>query len=127
MSAAVVGQPFDTLKTRLQTNTGKHTTFVRYTTNLFRTQGVAAFYRGSFSPVLTKTMSCGVCFSVVASAKKSLGEMGFDTTNPLGPPCLLAYAVSGFVESSFYTPIESLKVKLQTSQGKTSLTSIIGT
>ena len=127
LSAAIVGQPLDTMKTRLQTYTGVRSSLIGHVRDLFEKGGVRAFYRGSFSPVLTKAMACGTCFSVVASTKKYLGSFGMDTTNPMAPACLVAYCLSGLVESSFITPIESFKVKLQTAApGTVTVASILG-
>lgn len=127
LSAAIVGQPLDTMKTRLQTYTGARNSLWVHMQELFRIGGIRAFYRGSFSPVLTKALACGTCFSVVASTKKYLGSYGMDTTSPMAPACLIAYCLSGLVESSFITPIESFKVKLQTAApGTVTVSSILG-
>lgn len=126
LSAAVIGQPFDTVKTRMQAQTIASTSPWTHSVQLFKESGLRAFYRGSFSPIISKALSCGVCFSVVASTKSYLSFLGFDVSNPLGPPSLVAYAVSGLIESSFYTPIEAVKVRLQTAAKKTTAKEVIG-
>jgi len=80
--------------------------------DIVETRGIGGLYRGSFAPVMTKALSCGVCFGVVGTTKKALGAGDED---PLSLSCLIAYGFSGVIESSFYTPIELIKVRLQTS------------
>jgi solute carrier family 25 carnitine/acylcarnitine transporter 20/29 len=91
--AAVIGHPFDTLKSRLQTHT-------------FKQQGFRNIYSGFRSHLGIQVLSNALLFGIYDNlqAKCQL---------PVQEPCYTAAFLTGLIEGVLYTPMENYKVRKQ--------------
>eukprot|EP01038_Epipyxis_sp_PR26KG_P005247 gene5247-7292_t len=71
-SAACVytGQPFDTIKVRLQVQQGTRSTILEIATNIFKNEGVSSFWRGSVPAFLGALSENAVAFGVNGFLKR---------------------------------------------------------
>ncbi|CAG8479606.1 3882_t:CDS:2 [Acaulospora morrowiae] len=108
-----VGFPFDTVKVRLQTNGQWYKNAIDCCKSIVRNESFLGLYRGVNSPL----MGIGICNATLFSVNANFRRMvsGGDTTRTLslyevGASGALTGAVMAFVN----TPVELLKVQLQT-------------
>lgn len=104
----LVGQPFDTVKVRLQT--GDRLSMGGVVKALYKADGVRGFYRGSLAPLV----GVGVCVSLQFAALGAAIRMLRDKDNSISLPRLyLAGAFSGLANSVLSGPIEHVRIRLQ--------------
>ncbi|RIB05543.1 mitochondrial carrier domain-containing protein [Gigaspora rosea] len=109
----VVGHPFDTVKVQLQTNSKQYRNGVDCFKIIAKNEAFLGFYRGVASPL----MGIGACNAVLFSTYSNFRRLirGGDTTRPLSlRETGMAGALTGSVMAFFNTPVELLKVQLQT-------------
>ncbi|OJJ33720.1 hypothetical protein ASPWEDRAFT_173157 [Aspergillus wentii DTO 134E9] len=106
-----IGQPFDLVKVRLQTQRGGNA--ISTTRHIWRTEGALAFYKGSLVPIL----GIGACVSVNFGAfhyfRQTL-EAHQNKTTLSTPQFYLAGGMAGIVTSLISTPVEHIRIRLQT-------------
>ncbi|CAG8488816.1 9389_t:CDS:2 [Dentiscutata erythropus] len=109
----VVGHPFDTVKVQLQTNGKQYRNGVDCFKIIAKNEALIGFYRGVTSPLV----GIGVCNAVLFSTYANIRRLirGGDTTRTLSlRETGMAGALTGSVMAFVNTPVELLKVQLQT-------------
>ncbi|RIA97298.1 mitochondrial carrier domain-containing protein [Glomus cerebriforme] len=123
MSGKLVEYPFDTVKTRLQSQPSDHKLF-KGPLDCFRQtlahEGFFGLYRGMSPPMVGAILENASLFLVYNHIQTMIGEFTTQNYNNLqhkSPPTMtiicLAGALSGTSASFFLTPIELIKCKLQ--------------
>jgi solute carrier family 25 carnitine/acylcarnitine transporter 20/29 len=125
-SMSLIGHPFDTVKTRMQTSTS-HPSASACARHICREEGVSALWKG-FAPALlasatTSSIRCGVQAGVNARIARRFGEQeggsGQDFSKLSLPVRTASEAAGGFaaglVLPTLFTPLEMVKCRQQTS------------
>lgn len=117
ITQVLVGQPFDTTKVRLQTSTTP-TTALDVVRRLIKYEGALAFYKGTLTPLV----GVGACVSIQFGVNEAMKRF-FHSLNPqpqatLGlPQYYVCGLVSGVANSFLASPIEHIRIRLQTQTG----------
>jgi solute carrier family 25 carnitine/acylcarnitine transporter 20/29 len=121
----LVGQPFDTIKVRLQTQSVSnpvYTGVLDCARKTLATEGASAFYKGHLliQGTLTPLLGIGACVSIQFGALEALKRMmgGKDLSFA---QLYLAGAGSGFANSFLCGPIEHVRIRLQLQTAKNRL------
>ncbi|QPG73073.1 hypothetical protein FOA43_000378 [Brettanomyces nanus] len=114
IAQVLVGQPFDTTKVRIQSAPpGTYSNSWDVVKKLLRDEGPAAFYKGTLTPLV----GIGACVSVQFGVNEFMKRY-FYTRNEGGRMSLgqffVAGSVSGIANSFFASPIEHIRIRLQT-------------
>jgi solute carrier family 25 carnitine/acylcarnitine transporter 20/29 len=108
----LVGHPFDTTKTRLQTSPrGFYAGTMDCVRQTVKFEGLKGFYAGMMSPLAGQMFFRAVSFSTFYRA---LDYLSTDVDQPTIPQFFLAGAVTGCAISVIESPIDLVKIKLQT-------------
>lgn len=119
IAQVLVGQPFDTVKVRLQSAPdGMYRGAGDVVKKLIANEGLAGFYKGTLTPLI----GVGACVSVQFSVNEYMKRYYDRTLN--GKSMLLANfftcgAVAGFANGFLASPIEHIRIRLQTQTGST--------
>jgi len=105
-----IGFPLDTLKTRLQASGVAFKGPLDCLWSTFRVEGVRGFYKGMASPLVAGSFFNAILFGTYEELTHRLSD---DDGNITVPRYVLACALTGVAESTAYTPIEMVKVRLQ--------------
>lgn len=114
--------PFDTIKVNMQAQ--KNTTFMGCIRQLHQNGGIKRFYQGARLPVMGSMLEGSILTGVYGVVKRSLTpEIGQDGEIKLHSDIdawkrFAAGASAGIAVSGLLTPIELLKIRLQTDTGK---------
>lgn len=117
VAQVLVGQPFDTVKVRLQlAPEGTYNGAMDVIKKLLSTEGPAGFYKGTLTPLI----GVGACVSVQFSVNEGM-KRHYNTALG-GKPLLLAQyfncgAAAGFANGFLTGPIEHIRIRLQTQTG----------
>lgn len=119
IAQVLVGQPFDTVKVRLQlAPDGTYSGAGDVVKKLLANEGVGGFYKGTLTPLI----GVGACVSVQFSVNEYMKRY-YDRTTGGKPLTLLQFfncgAVAGFANGFLASPIELIRIKLQTQTGST--------
>lgn len=120
----IVGHPFDTIKTKMQAQTGFGGTVRETVRQIYVTEGLRGFYRGCIPPMWGSAVYRGAQFAVYNELYTKLGtrpEMReyidpFGVGSEMEVRVLLAGAVGATARTVLESPIEYCKVKGQTGQ-----------
>lgn len=115
-----IGYPFDTVKTRMQTNPQRYSSLLNSFRVIFKEEGLLqGFYRGVASPLVALTVLNMMNFTVYAKATQLLNLKEDSnkslTRNSFEPRVFLAGSASGFFASLVSTPFEHIKIQMQLS------------
>eukprot|EP01125_Pyxidicula_operculata_P006828 TRINITY_DN2344_c0_g1_i2.p1 TRINITY_DN2344_c0_g1~~TRINITY_DN2344_c0_g1_i2.p1 ORF type:complete len:167 (-),score=38.19 TRINITY_DN2344_c0_g1_i2:69-569(-) len=130
VAQVLAGHPLDTIKVRLQTQVtvpGQPPQFngmVDCFKKTLQIEGFRGLYKGSASPLAGAMAHNATLFFVYGQSKKYIGKVTGRGSNLLPKDCLVAGAVTGFVANIVETPIDLLKVKLQSQVGKGEYTGV---
>jgi hypothetical protein len=111
----VVGYPFDSIKTRMQTyNYGKMRNCIKLT---YESEGLRGFYRGVGPPLITISIVKSISFSIYNRSKNMIDRY-FDPKSLYGltVSSSVAGAVSGYVSAIISCPLELIKMQRQIEQ-----------
>lgn len=113
-ASIAVGQPFDTVKVRLQTDPSFHgpTDCAR---KLMRREGFRAFFKGMSTPLITMSAVNGTIFSCYGAGLRFQGYSTAEdegSATPLSAICA-AGMFAGFVQTFILVPSDLIKCKLQ--------------
>lgn len=117
ISQVLVGQPFDTVKVRLQSAPeGTYSGALDVIKQLVKNEGFRGFYKGTLTPLV----GVGACVSVQFSVNEFMKRHYDDKLN--GAPLTLGQffncgAVAGFANGFLASPIEHIRIRLQTQTG----------
>jgi solute carrier family 25 carnitine/acylcarnitine transporter 20/29 len=112
------GQPFDIVKVRLQT-TAEYSGALDCATKVWKNEGPLAFYKGTLTPLIGIGACVSVQFGAFHYARRQF-EAHNHTKNPLRSSTLslgqfyLAGAFAGVTNTVLSTPIEHIRIRLQT-------------
>jgi len=112
-----VGQPFDTVKVRMQTSTSGHG-LVRTAQTTFRHEGMRGLYRGTTPALVLALVENTIAFGANEQLKRQLikhkkQQGGLEDADLSLKELSFCGAVSGFVHSGFSCPTEVIKTNLQ--------------
>jgi solute carrier family 25 (mitochondrial carnitine/acylcarnitine transporter), member 20/29 len=120
IAVVLVGHPFDTTKTRLQTSPrGYYSSSLDCVSKTFKHEGFAGFYKGLMSPLAGQMFFRAASFSTFYSSVTFLSSNASSSSSPSGqrpdkyPILLLSGSITGFVISFIEAPIDLVKTKLQ--------------
>ena len=122
-SQAVIGHPFDTVKTRMQTN-AKNRSAISCASAIARSEGVLALWKGLTPALVSLVSTSSVRFGVQAHANsefaRCLGYSDFTQLSLGMRACSEAVGgfAAGIVLPIFVTPMELLKVRQQVHTGR---------
>ncbi|RKO97680.1 hypothetical protein CXG81DRAFT_15843 [Caulochytrium protostelioides] len=114
------GQPFDTVKVRLQTQSRTNPTYSGALDCVKKTiqhEGFKGFYKGTLTPLLGVGACVSIQFAALEAAKRAL-----QARKPAGaslsiPELFLAGSLSGVANSILSGPIEHVRTRLQVQTG----------
>mmetsp|Transcript_38142 Transcript_38142/g.38833 ORF Transcript_38142/g.38833 Transcript_38142/m.38833 type:complete len:191 (+) Transcript_38142:94-666(+) len=114
VAVVLVGHPFDTTKTRLQTSPPNfYASASDCVQKTLRWEGVEGFYKGIWSPLAGQMIFRAVSFGTFTASVHFVSK---NSTNdvPNASNIVAAGAITGFVVSVVETPIDLCKTRLQT-------------
>lgn len=113
IAQVLVGQPFDITKVRLQTSPA-HSTALQVIRNLVKNEGILAFYKGTWAP-LVGIGACVSCqFGVNEAMKRYFHKKNGGEDRHLSlSQYYVCGAVSGSANAFLATPIEHVRIRLQ--------------
>lgn len=125
-TSPVIGQPFDTVKTKMQADLAymKMGMFASFR-KIWIEEGIRGWYRGIIPPLLGSSIFRAIQFSVYGGAYRALGEdatVGSYVTNTipysggLQYRVILAGVASSTARTFIETPLELIKVRRQLNQ-----------
>eukprot|EP01135_Chromosphaera_perkinsii_P004525 Nk52_evm19s287 gene=Nk52_evmTU19s287 len=115
IAQVLIGQPFDTLKVRLQTQSSVNPIYSGVGDCLKKTvknEGFSALYKGTLAPLIGIGACVSIQFAVVEAAKRNLrairpsGELSTSDFFACG-------LVAGFANSFVTTPVEHIRIRMQ--------------
>jgi len=111
----VVGYPFDSIKTRMQTyNYGKMRNCIKLT---YESEGLRGFYRGVGPPLITISIVKSISFSVYNRSKNVIDRyLDPHSLSGLTVSSSAAGAVSGYLSAIISCPLELIKMQRQIEQ-----------
>lgn len=107
----IIEFPFDTVKVRLQSAHGAQST-THVITNIFRQEGISAFYKGIKAPLVGACLESGVLFSAYEYAQHFFRVLTEWRASSMFSVCCSG-AFSGFAAGFVLTPVELVKCNLQ--------------
>lgn len=111
----LVGQPFDLVKVRMQT--GQYKTIAETVTQTLAKEGPAAFYKGTTAPLFGVGACVSIQFYTFHETKRQIANY---TKADLTPSQFyLAGATAGVANSVVTTPIEHVRILMQTQKDST--------
>eukprot|EP00605_Chrysophyceae_sp_TOSAG23-4_P000854 GSChrysophyteH1.ASY1.ANO1.945.1 assembled CDS len=116
VSVVLVGHPFDTTKTRMQTAPrGFYMNTLDAVTKTWKNEGIRGFYRGITSPLYGQMFFRAASFMTFYSCLDTISSMRGDAASgtPSAASTIIAGAVTGSIISALETPIDVVKTKLQ--------------
>ncbi|ODV68899.1 mitochondrial carrier [Hyphopichia burtonii NRRL Y-1933] len=119
ITQVLVGQPFDTVKVRLQSAPeGTYNGALDVIKKLIANEGPKGFYKGTLTPLV----GVGACVSVQFSVNEFMKRYYNEKLN--GAPLSLGQffncgAIAGFANGFLASPIEHIRIRLQTQTGST--------
>ncbi|KAG0165366.1 hypothetical protein DFQ28_005510 [Apophysomyces sp. BC1034] len=116
MANVVVGQPLDTIKVRLQLDSGRFKGAWDCTRQTIQKEGFFALYKGMASPLVGIGAVNALLFAANSRFKRALQDHP-DQVLSIGH-IALAGAGAGAVNSILASPVEMLKIKMQAQYGK---------
>ncbi|KAI8966904.1 mitochondrial carrier domain-containing protein [Mycotypha africana] len=120
IAQVLVGQPFDTVKVRLQTQSATNPLYNGMLDCVKKTrakEGIAGFYKGTMTPLVGIGACVSIQFVVLEAMKRhfaSVNEKGQLLSNS---QLYLAGAASGFANSFVSGPVEHIRTRLQVQTG----------
>ncbi|KAI1170400.1 mitochondrial carrier [Nemania sp. FL0916] len=116
IAQVLIGQPFDIVKVRLQTTT-QYSSALDAATSIYSKEGPLAFYKGTLTPLL----GIGACVSIQFGAF-GWAKRAFEASNSSSSQnkelsytqYFAAGAFAGIANSVLSTPIEHVRIRLQT-------------
>jgi solute carrier family 25 carnitine/acylcarnitine transporter 20/29 len=117
IAQVLVGQPFDTVKVRLQSAAeGTYSGSGDVIKRLLAKEGPQGFYKGTLTPLI----GVGACVSVQFSVNEYMKRF-YDSKSDGKPLSLAQYfncgAAAGFANGFLASPIEHIRIRLQTQTG----------
>jgi solute carrier family 25 (mitochondrial carnitine/acylcarnitine transporter), member 20/29 len=118
VACCYTGQPFDTVKVRMQTNPKHFPDVFRTTARIMKQEGLTAFWKGSVPTAIGMVFENAVAFGVNEALNRAFPNSLHDTTRP--PDLFKPFwtgALTGCCASVVLLPSEVIKAKLQVATG----------
>jgi len=117
-----VGQPFDTVKVRMQTNPERFSSVFPTVTSLVKNEGTAALWKGAVPTALGMAAENAMAFGVNEALKRTFPDEDVHlASSSAGPPGLVKPfvmgAITGCCSALVLLPSEVMKAKLQVNVG----------
>ncbi|EJT48906.1 hypothetical protein A1Q2_08033 [Trichosporon asahii var. asahii CBS 8904] len=112
VAQVLVGQPFDIVKVRIQTNPSAYTSPLDCASKILKADGPLGFYKGTLTPLLGIGACVSIQFGALEWAKRLLSNNG-EKTLGLGE-LYAAGAVAGVANTAVAGPVEHIRIRLQT-------------
>ncbi|TGZ79086.1 mitochondrial carrier protein [Ascodesmis nigricans] len=117
VAQVLIGQPFDIVKVRLQT-TQQYSSALDAATQIYKKEGALSFYKGTLTPLIGIGACVSVQFGAFYEAQRTL-ESWNKTHHPATPSLsfpqyYLAGAFAGLANTVLSSPIEHIRIRLQT-------------
>jgi solute carrier family 25 (mitochondrial carnitine/acylcarnitine transporter), member 20/29 len=125
MHQVLTGNPFDTVKVRLQVAAPptQYSGFLDCAGQILRNEGVAGFYKGALTPLIGIGACVSVQFATLEAMKRVFAGHNAATSSTLSLSQLYAAgAASGLANSLLSGPIEHVRSRLQIQTGAASST-----
>lgn len=106
VAGVIVGQPLDTIKVRLQTQTGMYRGITHCFRNIIGKEGMHGLFKGMSSPLVGLSFINAIVFGVEAQSRKCFGEQGLMSH-------FLSGATAGGVQTIICCPMELAKTQMQ--------------
>lgn len=117
IAQVLVGQPFDTTKVRVQTSEAG-TTAIKVIKDLVKNEGLMGFYKGTLTPLIGVGACVSLQFGVNEAMKRVFHRLNGPTSEYLSlPQYYLCGVAGGLVNSVLASPIEHVRIRLQTQTG----------
>lgn len=117
IAQVLVGQPFDTTKVRLQTSPTRITA-KEVIRNLLKNEGPLAFYKGTLTPLVGVGACVSIQFGVNEAMKRFFHSWNTEKNATLTLPQYYTCGLVGGLTNSFLaSPIEHIRIRLQTQTG----------
>ncbi|CCD22679.1 organic acid transporter NDAI_0A05240 [Naumovozyma dairenensis CBS 421] len=117
IAQVLVGQPFDTTKVRLQTATTR-TNAMEVVINLLKNEGPRGFYKGTLTPLVGVGACVSLQFGVNEAMKRFFHSLNDRKSETLSLTQYYFCGVTGGISNSFLaSPIEHVRIRLQTQTG----------
>ena len=114
-----VGQPFDTVKVRMQTSPDKFSSVLGSTTQILRNEGIPAFWKGALPTSGGMILENCMAFGVNEALKRAFPDTEDHSSVQEGPPSLwkpfAMGAITGCCSATVLLPSEIVKAKTQIS------------
>ncbi|KAG7389635.1 hypothetical protein PHYPSEUDO_010032 [Phytophthora pseudosyringae] len=117
IAGVVVGQPFDTVKVRLQTYSKYYNGAIDCARQTLKHEGFSGFFKGMTSPLIGSAATNAVMFAVYERTLKMIDD---NAQNPTLKSVFYAGAVGGFWQTVPLAPAELIKCRLQVQDGRRS-------
>jgi len=119
VACCYVGQPFDTVKVRMQTSPDQFSTVVGSTSQILRNEGISAFWKGAIPTSGGMILENCMAFGVNEALKRAFPDTEKDSASQEGPPSLwkpfAMGAITGCCSATVLLPSEIIKAKTQIS------------
>lgn len=119
VACCYVGQPFDTVKVRMQTSPDQFSSVVGSTTQILRNEGIAAFWKGAVPTSGGMILENCMAFGVNEALKRAFPDTDSQNASQEGPPSLwkpfAMGAITGCCSATVLLPSEIIKAKTQIS------------
>ena len=109
----LVGQPFDTVKVRLQTQSAANPMYSSVVDCVRKTmaqEGPLALYKGTLTPLLAISLCVSIQFGTLDMCKKYFGQGGKELTLS---QLVFSGGMAGLANSVICGPVEHVRIKLQ--------------
>ncbi|KAK5709738.1 carrier protein ymc1 [Elasticomyces elasticus] len=122
VAQVLIGQPFDIVKVRLQT-TSQYTGAIDAASQILKTEGASAFYKGTLTPLIGIGACVSVQFGAFNYARRAFEAQNASKSSLPGAvaPSSLSYgqyyaagAFAGVANTVLSSPIEHIRIRLQT-------------
>ncbi|KAH8672609.1 MC family mitochondrial carrier protein [Tricladium varicosporioides] len=114
--SVLLGQPFDLIKVRLQTQNSSNV--FKVVSDILKYEGALAFYKGALLPFLGSGASVSIQFSVFHKTLQALGSLNprlsdLSQQRPSKAQFYLAGGAAGIANSIVSGPVEHIRIRLQ--------------
>ncbi len=99
VAVVLVGQPFDTIKIRLQSQKQHYKNAFDCAKQILGQEGVSAFYKGSLSPILGSAFTLSLFYGFNSLFIKIMKKWGYDDDLPIGL-VFMSGALSAFIQGT---------------------------
>mmetsp|Transcript_24068 Transcript_24068/g.33835 ORF Transcript_24068/g.33835 Transcript_24068/m.33835 type:complete len:291 (+) Transcript_24068:206-1078(+) len=120
------GQPFDTVKVRMQTNPDQFSNVLQ-TSKLIAGEGIGSFWKGAVPTAMGMALENAMAFGVNEALKRAFpdnNDQSLDTRPDLVKPFLMG-TITGCCSATVLLPSEIVKAKTQVIVGASSSTDVV--